>query len=84
MSSSITEGSVNQAKLVVHLAENGHSFVLNCDEATPVEAVMRCIESISRINFNDQLVLCSEKKLEPQRLLSAYKLPSSDGEVFHI
>ncbi|KAJ6759225.1 RB1-INDUCIBLE COILED-COIL [Salix koriyanagi] len=82
MSSSITEGSVNQAKLVVHLAENGHSFVLNCDEATPVEAVMRCIESISRINFNDQLVLCSEKKLEPQRLLSAYKLPSSDGEVF--
>ncbi|KAG5225890.1 autophagy-related protein [Salix suchowensis] len=82
MSSSITEGSVNQAKLVVHLAENGHSFVLNCDEATPVEAVMRCIESISRINFNDQLVLCSEKKLEPQRLLSAYKLPSGDGEVF--
>ncbi|CAK7338142.1 unnamed protein product [Dovyalis caffra] len=82
MSSSITEGVVNQAKLVVHIAENGHSFVLDCDETTPVEAVMRYIESVSLINFNDQLVLCLEKKLEPQRPLSAYKLPSSDGEVF--
>ncbi|KAJ6382195.1 hypothetical protein OIU77_030781 [Salix suchowensis] len=82
MSSSITEGLVNQARLVVHIAENGHSFVLNCDETTRVEAVMRHIESVARINFNDQLVLCLEKKLEPQQPLSAYRLPSSDGEVF--
>ncbi|KAJ6923618.1 autophagy-related protein 11-like [Populus alba x Populus x berolinensis] len=82
MSSSITEGLVNQTRLVVHIAENGHSLELYHDETTHVETVMRDIESYAGINFNDQLVLCLEKKLEPQQPLSAYKLPSSDGEVF--
>ncbi|KAJ4839785.1 oligomeric, coiled-coil, peripheral membrane protein [Turnera subulata] len=82
MSSSITEGLVHGGKLLVHIAENGHSFELDCDGATLVEAVMRYIESVAGINFNDQLVLCLEKKLEPQRPLSAYNLPSSDREVF--
>ncbi|KAJ9129023.1 hypothetical protein P3X46_034214 [Hevea brasiliensis] len=82
MSSSVTEGSVHEGKLLVHIAENGHSFELDCDEATPVEAVMRYIESVAGINFNEQLVLCLDMKLESQRPLSAYKLPSSDGDVF--
>lgn len=82
MSSSITGGSVHGGRLLVRIAENGHSFELDCDEATPVEAVMRFIESEALISFNDQLVLCSELKLEPQRPLSAYKLPADDREVF--
>jgi autophagy-related protein 11 len=82
MSSSITEGSVHGGKLLVQIAENGHSFELDCDETTPVEAIMRFIESLSMISFNDQLVLCLDMKLEPQRPLSAYKLPSDDREVF--
>ncbi|EEF33994.1 conserved hypothetical protein [Ricinus communis] len=82
MNSSITEGSVHEGKLLVYVAENGHSFELDCDETTLVEAVMRYIESVSEINFNEQLVLCLDMKLEPQRPLSAYKLPSSDREVF--
>ncbi|OAY46837.1 autophagy-related protein 11 [Manihot esculenta] len=82
MSSSITGGSVHEGKLLVHLAENGHSFELDCDETTPVEGVMRYIESVAGINFNEQLVLCLDMKLESQRPLSAYKLPSSDRDVF--
>ncbi|KDP38722.1 hypothetical protein JCGZ_04075 [Jatropha curcas] len=82
MSSSITEASVHEGKFMVHIAENGHSFELDCDETTHVEAVMRHIESVSGITFNEQLVLCLDMKLEPQRPLAAYKLPSSDKEVF--
>ncbi|KAK9275847.1 hypothetical protein L1049_023120 [Liquidambar formosana] len=82
MSSSVTDGLARQGKLLVHIAENGHSFELDCDETTPVEAVQRLIESRSGIQFHDQLLLCMEMKLESQRLLSAYKLPSDDREVF--
>ncbi|CAL1414994.1 unnamed protein product [Linum trigynum] len=82
MSSSITEALVQQGKLLVHIAENGHSFELDCDDTTPVEAVMRYVESYSGINLNDQLVLCLDMKLEPQRPLSSYKLPAMDREVF--
>ncbi|KAI4380531.1 hypothetical protein MLD38_006709 [Melastoma candidum] len=84
MSSSVTDGSIQAGKVLVHIAENGHSFDLECDGDTPVEAVMRFIESASGISFNDQLVLCLDMKLEPQRQLSAYKLPSDDPdrEVF--
>ncbi|XVE71681.1 hypothetical protein DITRI_Ditri10aG0170800 [Diplodiscus trichospermus] len=82
MSSSITENLIPEGKLLVHVAENGHSFELDCGETTLVEAVMQSIEPVSGIHFHDQLVLCADLKLEPQRPLSAYKLPSSDREVF--
>ncbi|KAA8535422.1 hypothetical protein F0562_030437 [Nyssa sinensis] len=82
MSSNVSEGAVQRGGLLVHIAENGHSFELDCDEYTLVEAVQRSIESLSGINFNDQLLLCLDMKLESERLLSAYKLPSHGREVF--
>ncbi|XP_022755350.1 autophagy-related protein 11-like isoform X2 [Durio zibethinus] len=82
MSSSMTEKLIPEGKLLVHIAENGHSFELDCDETTLVEAVMQTIEPVSGIHFNDQLVLCADLKLLPQRPLSAYKLPSGDRDVF--
>lgn len=82
MSSSVTGGAVHGGKLLVHIAEDGHSFELECDGNTAVGTVMRYIESVSRINFNDQLVLCLDLKLEPQRSLSSFKLPSDGREVF--
>ncbi|XVF88116.1 hypothetical protein PTKIN_Ptkin19aG0024100 [Pterospermum kingtungense] len=82
MSSSIAENLVAEGKLLVHIAENGYSFELDCDETTLVEAVMQSILPVSGIHFNDQLVLCADLKLEPQKPLSAYKLPSRDREVF--
>ncbi|KAM7252723.1 hypothetical protein ACFE04_008232 [Oxalis oulophora] len=76
--------SIHQGKLLVHIAENGHSYELECNENTPVEALMRHMEPVSEINFNDQLLLSLGLRLEPHRPLSAYKLPSNDGggEVF--
>ncbi|KAF7838114.1 autophagy-related protein 11 [Senna tora] len=82
MSSRVTGSSIHEGKLLVHIAENGRSFDLDCDETTLVEEVMQFIENVAGINFNDQLVLCLDMKLESQRQLSAYKLPSDDREVF--
>lgn len=84
MSSNVTDGAIQESKVLVHIAENGRSYDIKCDGNTPVEAVMQYIESVSGINFNDQLVLCLEMKLEPQRQLSTYNLPSDDPnrEVF--
>lgn len=69
-------------KLVVHISENGHSYELDCDEYTLVEAVQKFLESVCGIPINDQLLLCLDMKLESQRPLSIYKLPSDDREVF--
>ncbi|XP_010526303.1 PREDICTED: autophagy-related protein 11-like [Tarenaya hassleriana] len=82
MSSSLTESFANDGKLLLCVAENGRSFELECSETTPVEAVMRFVESVSGISCHDQLLLSLDMKLEPQKLLSAYRLPSSHREVF--
>ncbi|XP_010542233.1 PREDICTED: autophagy-related protein 11-like [Tarenaya hassleriana] len=82
LSSSLTDSFANDGKLLLCVAENGHSFEFECNETTPVEAVMRFVESVSGISFNDQLLLSLDMKLESQKLLSAYRLPASDREVF--
>ncbi|KAK4415165.1 Autophagy-related protein 11 [Sesamum alatum] len=82
MSSNASVGVIQMGKLVVHIAENGHSYQLECDEYTLVEAVQRFLESVSGIPYNDQLLLCLDMKLESQRPLSTYKLPSDDQDVF--
>ncbi|KAK6151545.1 hypothetical protein DH2020_014180 [Rehmannia glutinosa] len=82
MSASASEAVVQMGKLVVHVAENGHSYKFDCDEYTLVEAVQKFLESDCGVLFNDQLLLCLDLKLESQRPLSAYKLPSDEREVF--
>ncbi|KAL2227980.1 autophagy-related protein 11 [Sesamum indicum] len=82
MCSSSSEAVVQMGKLVVHIAESGRSYKLDCDESTLVEAVQKFLESDCGIPFHDQLLLCLDLKLEPQRPLSAYKLPSNEREVF--
>lgn len=82
MSSNTLEGVVQMGKLVIHIAENGHSYELDCEEYTLVEAVQKFLESDCGIPFNDQLLLCLDMKLDSQRPLSTYKLPSSEREVF--
>ncbi|KAL8127023.1 autophagy-related protein 11-like [Apium graveolens] len=81
-SSSVSEGVVQRGKVLVHLAENGHSFELDCDEYTLVEEVKRYLESVSGIHVNDQLLLCVDMKLDSQKQLSVYRLPSDDREVY--
>lgn len=82
MASSVAEGSVYEGKLLIHIAENGHSFELDCTGTTLVDSVIRFTQSVSGINYSDQLVLCADTKLDPQRPLSAYKLPCNGREVF--
>ncbi|KAF2531078.1 hypothetical protein F2Q70_00033344 [Brassica cretica] len=78
MSGSFTD----EGKLILCVAENGHSFEFQCSETTSVESVMRFVESVSGISFSDQLLLSLDMKLEPQKLLSTFGLPASDREVF--
>ncbi|KAJ4899058.1 hypothetical protein Rs2_13009 [Raphanus sativus] len=72
----------DEGKLILCVAENGHSFEFQCSETTSVESVMRFVESVSAISFSDQLLLSLDMKLEPQKLLSSFGLPASDREVF--
>ncbi|XP_043706012.1 autophagy-related protein 11-like [Telopea speciosissima] len=82
MSSTLTEEFVPGRKLLIRIVENGRNFDLQCDESTPVEAVQRYLEPVSGIQLGDQVLFCQETKLEAQRPLSAYKLPSDGREVF--
>ncbi|XP_021750127.1 autophagy-related protein 11-like [Chenopodium quinoa] len=82
MSSNVTGGYVAKGKLLIHIAENGHSYELECDDSTVVEAVQKFIESVAGIQFGDQLLLCGDMKLESNEVLGAYKLPSDEQEVF--
>ncbi|XP_010438133.1 PREDICTED: autophagy-related protein 11-like [Camelina sativa] len=82
MSGSFTGSFVDDGKLLLCVAENGHSFEFECSGTTSVESVMRFVESVSGIGFPDQLLLSLDMKLEPQKLLSAFGLPASDREVF--
>lgn len=81
-SSEISDDFVPGRKLLVHVAENGHSFEFDCDESTPVEMVQRTIEKLCGLPPGDQFLLCLDRKLEPHRPLSFYKLPQDDREVF--
>ncbi|KAG7617939.1 Autophagy-related protein 11 [Arabidopsis thaliana] len=82
MSGSFTESFADDGKLLLCVAENGHSFEFQCSETTSIESVMRFVESVSGIALSDQLLLSLDMKLEPQKLLSAFGLPASDREVF--
>uniref|UniRef100_A0A7N0USQ7 Autophagy-related protein 11 n=1 Tax=Kalanchoe fedtschenkoi TaxID=63787 RepID=A0A7N0USQ7_KALFE len=80
--SSAVSGGVQAGRLLVHIAENGHSIEIECDESMLVDEVQRYVESMCGIGMNEQLVLCEDLKLEPQRVLGSYKLPSDGREVF--
>ncbi|KAI9125692.1 hypothetical protein K1719_003110 [Acacia pycnantha] len=82
MSSGVTGSSIRKGKILFHIAENGRSFDLDCDETTLVEEIMRRIESLSRISFDDQVFLYLDMNLESLRQLSAFKLSCDEGEVF--
>ncbi|KAI9125779.1 hypothetical protein K1719_003197 [Acacia pycnantha] len=82
MSSGVTGSSIRKGKILFHIAENGRSFDLDCDETTLVEEIMRRIESLSGISFDDQVFLYLDMNLESLRQLSAFKLPCDEGEVF--
>lgn len=77
-----TDEFVPGRKLLVHIAENGHSYEFECDLSTPVEAIQRSIESLCGVQISDQLLLCRNTSLDSQQTLAYYKLPQDGSEVF--
>ncbi|KAJ1703562.1 hypothetical protein LUZ63_003341 [Rhynchospora breviuscula] len=69
-------------KLLVHVAENGHSFEFECDGSTTVEAIGLSIQSLTGISLTDELFLHGHNSLDLGQPLSAYKLPQDGSEVF--
>lgn len=77
-----TDEFVPGRKLLVHIAENGHSYEFECDGSTFVEAIQRSIESLCGLHISDQLLLCRNTSLDSQQNLAYYKLPQDNCEVF--
>ncbi|KAL6629069.1 hypothetical protein ACP70R_028834 [Stipagrostis hirtigluma subsp. patula] len=87
--SAVTGGGVEEEaavalgqKLVVHVAENGHTLEFECGGDTPVEAIQHSIQLHCGITPGDQLLLCGNTSLDGAHPLAYYKLPRDDREVF--
>ncbi|KAJ0984258.1 hypothetical protein J5N97_002614 [Dioscorea zingiberensis] len=82
MSSGSTVTEEYTPTLIVHLAENGHSFEFQCDGSTTVELIQRSIHNLNGIQVNDQILFFGDAVLESHQTLAYYKLPHDDSEVF--
>lgn len=69
-------------KLLVHVAENGHTLEIRCFGDTLVEAVQQTIELHCGIPPGDQRLLCGNTSLDGTHPLAYYRLPRDDREVF--
>ncbi|KAM3240554.1 hypothetical protein ACQJBY_053933 [Aegilops geniculata] len=76
------EGAALGQKLMVHVAENGHSMEFECGGGTRVEAIQRAIEHVCGVPPADQLLLCGNIPLDGANHLAHYNLPRDDREVF--
>eukprot|EP00250_Pteridium_aquilinum_P007575 c17254_g1_i1 orf=501-3863(+) len=76
------EDSIETAKLIIYVAENGHSFELNCPRSTQVQLVQTCLASLTHVPLSDQLLICDDTRLESQRSLESYRLPAEERHVF--
>ncbi|AQK60251.1 Putative autophagy domain family protein [Zea mays] len=87
--SAVTGGGAEEAaavplgqKLIVHVAENGHTLEFQCGGDTLVEAIQHSIQLHCEIPPADQLLLCGNISLDGANALATYKLPRDDREVF--
>lgn len=69
-------------RLMVHVAENGHSMEFECGGDTRVDAIQRSIELVCGVPPGDQLLLCDNIHLNAANHLAHYNLPRDDREVF--
>lgn len=74
----VTGGYICNGKFLVHISENEYSYELDCNVSILIELVQRFIESRVRIQFNDQLLLCGDMRVESNKVLGAYKLLSNE------
>lgn len=69
-------------KMFVHVAENGHTFELDCEAGMSVESVRRRLESLAGLPADEQLLICGPVRLDPRRSLGDYKLPCDGNDIF--
>ncbi|KAH9304596.1 hypothetical protein KI387_009000, partial [Taxus chinensis] len=81
-SSVVSEDVVLGRRLLVHVAENGCSIEVDCDGATSVEILQHRLAPVTGVHINEQLLICGDTRLEPQRSLASYKLPCDGQDVF--
>ncbi|KAG2648939.1 hypothetical protein PVAP13_1NG076400 [Panicum virgatum] len=88
--SAVTGGGAEEAaaavplgqKLLVHVAENGHTLEIECFGNTLVDTVQKCIEQWCGIPSGDQRLLYGNTSLDSAHPLAYYRLPRDDREVF--
>ncbi|EFJ12217.1 hypothetical protein SELMODRAFT_182539 [Selaginella moellendorffii] len=68
--------------MLIHVAENGLSFELDCQPSTSVEDVQSYLVSLTGVLQHEQLLIVGDTRLEPHRSLGSYRLPSQDRAVF--
>ena len=76
------EKSSENVKLTIYVAENGRSIDLDCPTSMSVQVLQDCLASLINVAQNDQLLLCDDTRLEPQRSLSSYNLPAEGRHIF--
>ncbi|KAH9304595.1 hypothetical protein KI387_008999 [Taxus chinensis] len=81
-SSVVSEDVVLGRRLLVHVAENGCSIEVECDRVTSVEILQNCLAPVTGVHTSEQLLMCGDMRLEPQRSLASYKLPCDGQDVF--
>ncbi|KAJ7561098.1 hypothetical protein O6H91_03G013900 [Diphasiastrum complanatum] len=69
-------------RMIIHVAESGHSYELDCVPMTSVEIVQNFLASLTGLPQQHQLLIVGEVRLEPQRVLAAYQLPAENRPVF--
>ncbi|XP_024403661.1 autophagy-related protein 11 [Physcomitrium patens] len=68
--------------MLIHVAENGQSFDLDCQPTTNVGVIQNTLVSITGIPLHEQILFCGDTSLRADHALVAYKLPDDNRHVF--
>eukprot|EP00897_Mesotaenium_endlicherianum_P009176 jgi/Mesen1/8287/ME000045S07747 len=68
--------------MLIHVAENGRSYELDCVGATTVEVINNTLAALTGIPVGEQMLISGDTRLEPSRNLAFYRLPSEEKHVF--
>lgn len=68
--------------MLIHVAENGQSFELDCHPTTNVGMIQSYLVPLTGIPLQDQMLLCGDTSLKADNALGVYKLPDESRHVF--
>ncbi|KAL2629619.1 hypothetical protein R1flu_014305 [Riccia fluitans] len=72
-----------EMKIEIHVAENGKSYELECQQSTTIQELQSILHQISGIPVQDQMLITTQdNRLEAHRTLYSYGLPSKNKLVF--